>query len=136
MLTGPEEKRCAKCGETKPLDGFTPSRTGLYGRQSHCKACRRAHSQKMRDLDPEQHRRISARSLARRQAKTGKSASRHGFEWTGPELEIASDQSRTSREVALTLGRSYLAVANVRHRLKTDPRKIRLAGLPNQEETK
>ena len=34
-------KTCAKCGETKSLDGFHRNKGGVDGRHSHCKECRR-----------------------------------------------------------------------------------------------
>jgi 5-methylcytosine-specific restriction endonuclease McrA len=39
-----QEKRCTKCGETKPLDAFSPrgDGKGRDGRASHCKVCRSA----------------------------------------------------------------------------------------------
>ena len=33
-------KRCAKCGETKSLDGFHRSASGHAGRASRCRECR------------------------------------------------------------------------------------------------
>jgi phage gp36-like protein len=32
-------KTCSKCGETKVLDAFYRSKTGVSGRHSYCKAC-------------------------------------------------------------------------------------------------
>ena len=54
---------------------------------------------------------------------------RHWQEWTGPELELAADYSRTAREVAEITGRTLYAVRNIRHKLREDPRKARLADL-------
>ena len=34
-----EEKKCSKCGDTKPLSEFGVSKGGRYGRHSSCKAC-------------------------------------------------------------------------------------------------
>lgn len=58
----------------------------------------------------------------------------HGKEWTGPELELAADETRTIRQVAKTLGRTYDAVAHARRLLRTDPRKIKVAGIPERDE--
>ena len=33
-------KKCTKCGESKPLDGFTRSKTGRHGRHAWCKVCK------------------------------------------------------------------------------------------------
>lgn len=37
--TGMKTKTCGKCGETKPLDAFSPDKKGKQGRRSQCKAC-------------------------------------------------------------------------------------------------
>jgi 5-methylcytosine-specific restriction endonuclease McrA len=34
------EKRCTKCGETKPLEAFVKTPKGLYGYTSQCRPCR------------------------------------------------------------------------------------------------
>lgn len=34
-------KPCSACGEDLPLDSYSPSPKGLYGRDSRCKRCRR-----------------------------------------------------------------------------------------------
>jgi hypothetical protein len=34
-------RRCLKCERTLPLEAFSPSRKGLFGRDSRCKECRR-----------------------------------------------------------------------------------------------
>lgn len=36
-------KRCSKCGETKPLDAFSPDKRKPDGRQYRCKVCRVKH---------------------------------------------------------------------------------------------
>jgi len=33
------QKRCSKCGETKPLDAFAKNNRTKDGRKYHCKAC-------------------------------------------------------------------------------------------------
>lgn len=68
------------------------------------------------------------------QAETLPQARRYGYMWTGPELELASRDDLTSKQVALMTGRTLSAVVNVRHRLSTDPRKISLAGLNDPED--
>jgi predicted transcriptional regulator len=63
------------------------------------------------------------------QSETREKATRHGQQWTGPELEIAGREDLTVRQAAARLGRSYASVANMRHKLKVDPKTIDLAGL-------
>lgn len=57
------------------------------------------------------------------------SAHRSGYEWTGPELEIASRDDLSASEVAAMLGRTIWAVQRQRVLLSVDPRKITLAGV-------
>lgn len=56
------------------------------------------------------------------------SAPRYRYQWTGPELEIASRRELTAVQVAAMIGRSPAAVGMIRHRLKIDPRIDALAG--------
>lgn len=39
-MPNPTQKTCRKCGATKPLDEFAPSRTCKDGRRGTCRACR------------------------------------------------------------------------------------------------
>jgi len=73
------------------------------------------------------------RIAARRQGATLEQATRHRFQWTGPELELASRPDLTAVEVAQLLGRSYSAVKTMRSRLKKDPKIVTLAGLRRSE---
>jgi hypothetical protein len=57
------------------------------------------------------------------------SAGRNGYEWTGPELELASRADLTAREVAAALGRTVAAVAAIRQRIANgDVKTHRLLG--------
>lgn len=40
-MTEPTGKTCTRCGVFQPLTDFAPSRHGVLGRASHCKACKR-----------------------------------------------------------------------------------------------
>lgn len=80
--------------------------------------------------DPERLKAVDLQSKLQHRAKTRAKANRHGFQWTGPELEVAARSDLTIAEVALMLGRTYDAVCNARRRLKDDPKLIHLAGLP------
>jgi hypothetical protein len=40
----PITKTCAKCGELKPLDAFSPHKRMPLGRQSWCRECRAAYA--------------------------------------------------------------------------------------------
>lgn len=48
-----EYKRCSKCGETKPLDGFHRWKQAYDGRKTRCKVCRRAETRAWTKANPE-----------------------------------------------------------------------------------
>lgn len=56
-------------------------------------------------------------------------APRWGYQWTGPELEIASRPDLSALQVAQMIGRTVHAVRTARQRMKADPRFITLAGV-------
>lgn len=49
-------KQCSRCGEVKPITGFSPVRQNGYliGTQSHCKACRAEAQARYRQRYPDQ----------------------------------------------------------------------------------
>ena len=57
----PTEKRCSKCGVTKPLYDFYVHARGKFGRFGWCKACQKADTTARRRADPAKHR---ARAMA------------------------------------------------------------------------
>lgn len=88
------------------------------------RALERRHREKYLEKYPEKKRAADHRD----QAASLATARNHGKEWTGPELELAADQSRTALEVALALGRTFRAVRTMRSKIHADPRKARMAG--------
>lgn len=48
-----KEKRCTKCGKTKPLDQFHRRKDAPDGRRAHCKECRNAASTAWREDHPD-----------------------------------------------------------------------------------
>ncbi len=54
MTVGKQQtKRCTKCGETKPLDAFSPEQRVSDGLSSRCKVCRNQYHRERRANDPE-----------------------------------------------------------------------------------
>ena len=49
-----KEKKCAKCGEIKPLDEFTKCAKSPDGRGSYCKVCHKAYTKQWNLEHPEQ----------------------------------------------------------------------------------
>ena len=49
----PATKTCTKCGVEKPLEEFSPSKTGKYGRHSLCKACKSDYEVERCDQNPQ-----------------------------------------------------------------------------------
>lgn len=75
---------------------------------------------------------ISTRQNVRQRARNDEArefATRHGYQWTGPELELAARRDLTAAQVAKLTGRTIKAVANMRRKLRDDPKTINLAGL-------
>lgn len=72
---------------------------------------------------------LERRSYRSRQARTLEMATRYGYQWTGPELEIAGRPDLSAYEVARMLRRTYAAVRHMRRKLREDPKIINLAGL-------
>src|SRR4051812_21679326 len=56
-----ELKRCPRCGQSKPLDGFHRSSAAKDGRQGHCKACNRDY---LRDRAAQRPRKTRVRVAA------------------------------------------------------------------------
>lgn len=42
-------KACTRCGETKPLEEFSPHPRGIGGRKSWCKACQAGYARQRRE---------------------------------------------------------------------------------------
>lgn len=105
------------------------TRNGYENWGCRCDACHKAVVDRQAAREPETVKRSVARANASMQAKTLPGASRRYQPWTGPELEVAARTDLTSRAAALMIGRTTFAVQRVRYLLRTDPRKINLAGL-------
>lgn len=58
---GVTNKKCNKCGDTKPIDDFYKrSEKGRSGHESSCKACKNKYATEKQKEDPERHRKIVA----------------------------------------------------------------------------
>lgn len=134
-------KTCTKCGQVKPPSEFHKSPTTRDQLRPDCKVCNRASARawyathKTRALAGKQVYGASPAGKATRrkyvsriQNESTDRARSHRKEWTGPELELAADPTRSIMDVAKALGRTYFAVQNMRQMLRLDPRKARMAG--------
>jgi hypothetical protein len=74
-------------------------------------------------------KKASSRSAARMNSESLETATRWGYPWTGPELELLARTDLTARQIATMTGRSCRAVYGKRHQLKADPKTINHAGL-------
>jgi len=94
----------------------------------------RAESARRRAADPEAARQVSRSAHARRQASTVVAASKRGQQWTGVEMQIATERDsvgryvRTAETAALLLGRTTGAVALIRHKCLHEPKYIQAVG--------
>jgi hypothetical protein len=123
----PRSKACTKCGETKPRSGFHPDRTKKSGLRSWCRECQNAATAAYGKAHPEGNNRRTRAAFERSQARSIAHAANNGKEWTGPELELVADLSRSQSDIAKALGRTVAAVKNQRRYLRADPRKARMA---------
>jgi hypothetical protein len=94
----------------------------------------RSYSSEWRRNNPEKEKRNRTQGQRKLQDASLPTATRRGFTWTGWELEIVSDRSRSIADVAKLIGRTYQATAHMRHAVFNDPKTIIHAGLPNHEQ--
>ncbi len=135
-------RTCRRCGtlNTTPLH-LIRKNAGPLPRCSGCAVRYTTERHRRLMKEDEDYRRrfqnyarpINARLVARWQQQTRESATRNGYEWTGPELETIARGDLTARQSALLLGRTLAAVQRQRHLMKENPRKARLAGLATPE---
>lgn len=120
----------------------THGRLYAYQKGCRCKDCKAAYSELRKNYPstanhraptPEQARQYLERDRAVNAEVRQTKAHRNGYQWTGPELEIASRDDLSTAEVAEMIGRTIFAVRQMRHKLKVDPRKINLAGIPQTD---
>lgn len=115
-------RRCLKCGVPKAAEDFPPRRP--HGRYSYCRPCRNAAGNAWSIKS-------GARSIYAKTYKQKRASSdmplRSRVEWTSSEMELAARKDLGAREVAALLGRSSRAVEAMRHKIRHDPRKARLA---------
>lgn len=81
-----QEKRCSKCGATKPRLAFSRNTASKDGLRAQCKACSRAASAAYQQANPEK---IAARKAARYAADPGKAAIQNAA-WHRANRERAS----------------------------------------------
>lgn len=141
----PLARTCRRCGTLNTVpDHLIRKESGAMPGCSNCSVAYATKYTKERSArDPEFSARVKAMQNAGRrrahrkaQAESLEAASRQGFEWTGVELETLTRDDLTTREMARLLRRTYGATAMQRQRIRTDPRKARMAGLPDPEDAK
>lgn len=84
-------KTCTGCEQTKPLNQFTPSKTGRLGVLARCKACRSA---KQRAADPTAKRAAEQRWRAANPEANRASGRERGRRWRQRHPEQAAHVSR------------------------------------------
>jgi hypothetical protein len=147
-ITEAGRERLARGGFKAPRGEFshgTRAGYGIYG--CRCERCRAwehdnyqeqrkahppgpeseaAHSRVWRAENPEKAAAARAKGHAAQQRKNAALrdvASRHGQEWTGTDLEMASRADMTAEQVARVIGRTIRSVTSMREELRSsDPR--------------
>lgn len=102
-------RSCSECGLLLDQSWFYPIGKAKPGyRQPHCRKC-----QSNRNRRRGAKAAASARSFALKlQAATLETATSYGKEWTGADIAVLEDKTKTVFEKAVTLGRTYFATAS------------------------
>lgn len=128
------QRSCAQCGRTIPGTRRRDAVTCSPECNSRRQDARPWRAQQIADYARENAVQVAAahrRHVEALQAESRATATSHGCQWTGPELEIITRYEFSTQELALRLGRTYAAVRSMRKKVRDDPRKIQLAGLAN-----
>lgn len=133
------DKRCPRCSTTKPLSDFHKNRSRPDGHNQYCKMCARViwaeyerikrespTFRSMRALatakwvaeHPDRHRAKCESFVREEQGRTAPRAQRSGARWTAEDLDVALSDDRSVEDVAILLGRTYLAVVSARQRYR------------------
>ena len=111
-------RTCPQCSDLLPARRFRRRKDGTYQRE--CMACIASQQRATRSEEVARRARERAdRRLAAMQRETSQTASRHGQQWTGAELEEAARADVPIRVLAERLGRTYATTALHRHRART-----------------
>lgn len=92
---------------------------GGYSQGCRCEVCAAAR----REYRKEHEKKVKS--------ETAPGARNARKEWTGPELELAARDDLSVTEIARRLGRTYAAVAVIRHKIRHDPKTMNFVGLPS-----
>lgn len=112
-----QTKCCTKCGETKPMEGFSASKRNPDGKQYACKACNAAISAEWRRNNPDKGRVYTSRWAKSPKGKAYRSAY---------QLSPAGKAARARRNVKR---RENLGVSYIKH-LLTDRTNVSYRQLP------
>lgn len=121
-------RSCVGCGEIKMADEFAI-------KSSRCRPCASRHTVDWQrsHLSPQQQSDATIRKHQKRQAKSLDTASRRGYQWTGPEFELLARDDLSNVQLAEMLGRTFHAVRFMRHQLKRQlPRAVYMAGVSDR----
>lgn len=126
-------KSCPECGDlvTTPDEWLRRS----VGRNPTCGPCAVVRTRAHKLSDPQaaakaaEHERRSADIRAARALIAERGAPRHGYQWTGPDLEIAARPDLSLARAALMLGRTEAAVQAARQRIREEPKWAQVVGL-------
>jgi hypothetical protein len=92
---------------------------------------RKTHPGRSGQPGPEAKRR-AYRNTKRLNTESRDRAARYGYQWTGPEMEIAARTDLPVPDLAKMLGRTIASVYTIRYQMSHDPRYWQVAGLPRE----
>ncbi len=121
------EKRCGKCGEVKPLDGFPKDRTRADGLNYRCRACLTAYRAAHKDERNEYRRkwrennldRYRAKANANKRARAAKRAPQNHHVITYRKLEREEARKRGLHRKAARASNGFKVCSRCRERKPT-----------------
>ncbi len=129
-------RACTKCGETKPLEDFSPHARGKYGRQSRCKVCCGLANQARYHADIDKAREQSRLRALEYSARNPEKRKEQRAKWiaANPDADKAAKKkwdlanAEQKRETTDTWRRANLPAVNAKGRAwkKANPERMRV----------
>lgn len=97
-----DSKPCSTCGETKPLEAYSPNPRGRLGRQARCRACyrewRRRNQEKVRQYQATYEKANRDKRIAYRDANRERDNERSRAYYAANREKVRSRQAEWTRE--------------------------------------
>jgi ribosomal protein S27AE len=101
-------KRCTRCGETLPLERFSPQINGLGGRKAECRACGAQRAREWRERNPDAVLRLSREGYERQRRERPNYQRERIARWRAANPEQAKAMARAHAAVLRAVRRGDL----------------------------